>query len=365
MDVASIADVLAKNVPFFADSLGELHLTPSHETEWHQVYFADDGRHKVVVSIPSWSGTDLYSKTLAEEALSGLGPHHIGTLVHGSHILLVNEFFDGGTLKTEDLTSETLAMVGSLYARLHKADVSWFQPVCEKLLADGVLAKHESDWAFCLWVLPRLLGLVPETNKLELAALGVNWDYIAAEVKSLPVCPELPTKGLTSRSVCVHGDAHLGNIMWHRGELRLIDFDMTAVGPAGADLAYIVLMLFRCGFSPDAILDVGSQQQFVRAYLEASGSSSTAEDIDTFLLEMHCWAYVGLLQMGLLCAVLMHNEGNAAKRDLMRQRGPVLLHPGFLAKAKEVMRGAASDKDKAGQLVAQGLYFATESVWRS
>ena len=43
--------------------------------------------------------------------------------------------------------------------------------------------------------------------------------------------------------VCVHGDAHLGNIMWHRGELRLIDFDMTAVGPAGADLAYIVLML--------------------------------------------------------------------------------------------------------------------------
>ena len=31
--------------------------------------------------------------------------------------------------------------------------------------------------------------------------------------------------------------------MWHQGEVRLIDFDMTAVGPAGADLAYIVLML--------------------------------------------------------------------------------------------------------------------------
>ena len=43
--------------------------------------------------------------------------------------------------------------------------------------------------------------------------------------------------------MCVHGDAHLGNIMWHQGEVRLIDFDMTAVGPAGADLAYIVLML--------------------------------------------------------------------------------------------------------------------------
>ena len=41
--------------------------------------------------------------------------------------------------------------------------------------------------------------------------------------------------GSACPEVCVHGDAHLGNIMWHRGQLRLIDFDMTAVGPAGAD----------------------------------------------------------------------------------------------------------------------------------
>ena len=41
-------------------------------------------------------------------------------------------------------------------------------------------------------------------------------------------------KGTESKSgavmvpeVCVHGDAHLGNIMWHQGNLRLIDFDMT------------------------------------------------------------------------------------------------------------------------------------------
>ena len=31
--------------------------------------------------------------------------------------------------------------------------------------------------------------------------------------------------------------------MWHEDRLRLIDFDMTAPGPAGADLAYLVLML--------------------------------------------------------------------------------------------------------------------------
>ena len=41
--------------------------------------------------------------------------------------------------------------------------------------------------------------------------------------------------GYDACQVCVHGDAHLGNIMWHRGQLRLMDFDMTAVGPAGAE----------------------------------------------------------------------------------------------------------------------------------
>eukprot|EP01050_Picozoa_sp_SAG11_P011414 SAG11_NODE_1208_length_5521_cov_4.088528_3_plen_56_part_00 len=35
--------------------------------------------------------------------------------------------------------------------------------------------------------------------------------------------------------------------MKHEGELRLIDFDMTAVGPAGSELGFLALMLFRCG----------------------------------------------------------------------------------------------------------------------
>ena len=46
--------------------------------------------------------------------------------------------------------------------------------------------------------------------------------------------------------------------------------------------------------------------------------------------------YVGMIQMGLLCAVLMHNEGHPQKRELMQLRGPVLLHPSFLSKAKDM-----------------------------
>lgn len=66
---------------------------------------------------------------------------------------------------------------------------------------------------------------------------------------------------------------------------------------------------------------------------------------------MHRWAYVGMIQMGLLCAVLMKNEGNHGKRQVMQQRGPVLLHPKFLTKAKEVLHQATLDKGLRKRLI--------------
>ena len=156
MDAATVTRVLAEELPVFKDSSAKLHVTANHDTEWHQVYFVGDGQNTVVVSIPSWIGTELRSKTLAEEALAGLGPCHIATLRHGDHVLLVNEFFEGGTLKPSELNANVLAKLGALYGQLHKAKVGWFEPVREALLQDGVLSSCESNWAFCLWVLPRL-----------------------------------------------------------------------------------------------------------------------------------------------------------------------------------------------------------------
>ena len=158
MDAATVAHVLAKSLPEFAEPPAEeLQVTPSHDTEWHQVYFVSNGRSKVVVSVPSWSGTELLSKTLAETALAGLGPNHIATLNHDGHVLLVNEFLEDGTLQSDDLNADILEQLGSLYARLHKVNTSWFEPVREKLVQEGVFTSSESDWAFCLWVLPRFL----------------------------------------------------------------------------------------------------------------------------------------------------------------------------------------------------------------
>ena len=84
------------------------------------------------------------------------------------------------------------------------------------------------------------------------------------------------------------------------------------------------------------------------------------------LLEcMHAWTYVGLLKMGLLCAVLMENEGHAEKRAIMRLRGPVLLHRGFLQAARGCLeRMRAGDAVTRAAVLAKGLFFAAEGVWR-
>ena len=44
--------------------------------------------------------------------------------------------------------------------------------------------------------------------------------------------------------------------------VALVDFDMTAVGPAGSELGFLALMLFRCGFAPELVLPRAVQRQF-------------------------------------------------------------------------------------------------------
>ena len=67
----------------------------------------------------------------------------------------------------------------------------------------------------------------------------------------------------------------------------------------------------------------------------------------------------------MLCAVLMDQTPNPGKRQVMRQRGPVLLHPGFLAMCKSVLAEAA-DAAKGPtreDLLTRGLFFVAEERW--
>ena len=136
---------------------------------------------------------------------------------------------------------------------------------------------------------------------------------------------------------------------------------MAVPGPAGSEFGFIVLMLFRCGFSPELVLSRELQREFARGYLR----DGNAKEVEEMLLTMHLWAYFGILKMGLLCAVLMNNEGHEKKREVMHLRGPVLLHPEFLVTAKRCMEearaGPASARD---DLLTRGLFFVAEEAWK-
>ncbi len=64
---------------------------------------------------------------------------------------------------------------------------------------------------------------------------------------------------------------------------------------------------------------------------------ASPSEIEQLLFDMHLWAYFGMLKMGILCAVLMRNEGHHAKRCAMLDLGPKLLSFRILSKAKELL----------------------------
>lgn len=356
----------------------------TENTEWHAVFFvtapayagaggAQPRHHKMVVNVPSWSGAALANKGAASLHLGrlGIGPAVVADfeaeLPPGSGVarrVHVCEWLDGGEVMPEELQNPAhMAELGALYSRLHfnDAGTKWFNATLAGLKEEGLMAEDDAgDWASCSWVLSWLLSLVPEANRAALTEKGVDFEFVSAEVAGLRNSSLLPP----TPTVTVHGDSHLGNVMHKTADdraLRLIDFDLTAPGPAGSEFGFIVLMLFRCGFAPELVLSRDLQRQFVRGYL---GGSLSEQKVEQMLLTMHLWAYFGILKMGLLCAVLMNNEGHEQKRQVMHLRGPVLLHPEFLLAAKRCMEEAQAEPgDMRDDLLARGLFFVANDVW--
>ena len=141
----------------------------------------------------------------------------------------------------------------------------------------------------------------------------------------------------------------------------MIDFDMTAIGPAGSDLGFLALALFKCAFSLDVNLVAPRelQRHFARAYLRAQGTAEADEaTCDELLLVAHLWSYTAMIKIGLICGVLMARPGHEAKREIMRVRGPVLLNPKFLTACKAAMIEAkASDGPVRQSVLQNGLFF--------
>ena len=123
------------------------------------------------------------------------------------------------------------------------------------------------------------------------------------------------------------------------------------------------------------IVSSQAQHAFARGYLSQCVpelSEISESEINDFLLHMHIWAYMGLLKLGLICAILMNNPGHVQKRVLQKLRAPVLLHPGFLTAAKEIIErvsvqlgetGNQEDEELKRELLKKGLFFVTEEKW--
>jgi hypothetical protein len=61
-----------------------------------------------------------------------------------------------------------------------------------------------------------------------------------------------PFLGDTEQYGCVHGDAHLGNALWHNGSVALLDFEWVRIGPPDLDLEpFIRIDTDGVTFTPD------------------------------------------------------------------------------------------------------------------
>lgn len=356
-------------------------------TEWHIVLFleaplSDAGlalkstHRKIVANVPSWRGATLLNKEVASRHLAdrGLAPAVLAELAIPAGVseteplpLHIVEFLAGGTLSQTDLAEESgMRALGALYAELHAGPTAWFTgEVAPALVSEGLLPEgpDATSWAAFLWVMPWLQQQVPAENKASLAAQGVDWSFLDHEIAALPTLDVLPH----TPTATVHGDIHEANLMWTTGnqesrKLKMIDFDMTAIGPAGSDLGFLALALFRCAFSldPDLVAPRELQRHFARAYLQTQQGLVEVDEAacDELLLVAHLWSYTAMIKIGLICAVLMARPGHQTKRDIMRLRGPVLLNPDFLTSCKLVMREAqASDGPVRQSVLQKGLFF--------
>jgi len=195
----------------------------SFENRVYEVELADRSRVVAKFYRPNrWSESQI----LAEHGfLSALAAEEIpvcpalelpggGTLrtIEGIHYAL---FERKGGRAPDELTPETARRLGQLAARVHLVGA-------RRLDADR----------------PRLAGavLLDDLPRLEASGLvpaGMLRRWLTAARTIARVCDALLAD---AQPILLHGDLHLGNVLERDGQLRLLDFDDSRIGPAVQDL---------------------------------------------------------------------------------------------------------------------------------
>lgn len=133
--------------------------------------------------------------------------------IEGIHYTL---FDRRGGRAPDELTDATASRLGMLVARLHLVGLRRPEADRPRLTSDEY-ARGELDWLVAQRVLPQRL----ETR------------YLAA---GRAICDAYDRAADGVERFRIHGDLHLGNVLERDGQLRLLDFDDSAIGPAVQDV---------------------------------------------------------------------------------------------------------------------------------
>ena len=109
----------------------------------------------------------------------------------------------------------------------------------------------------------------------------------------------------------VHGDFRLGNVMVGPDGLRaVLDWELAHIGDPMEDLGWLCVKAWRFG-SPHPVAGLGSYEQLITAYEEASG---TVVDPDV----VRWWEVLGTLKWGIMCIgqANAHISGAARSHEL-------------------------------------------------
>ena len=147
-----------------------------------------------------------------------------------------------GRIHEESPRPVHLRRLGEAMAGLHNQADAWTPP------ADFVRIQwdHETFFGHVM-----VYGDTPAAGCWHLLPSEVRARFRAVDDRMVDLIPEAGDAGL------IHADLHLGNALFHRGAVRLIDFDDCGTGPRLYDLAVALWELRDCSDYPafrDALL---------------------------------------------------------------------------------------------------------------
>jgi Ser/Thr protein kinase RdoA (MazF antagonist) len=227
----SILDEVEKVLPNNSRATGRTWILNSIENRVYEIEFEDQSRFVGKFYRPErWSAEQIleehsFVKLLAEHEIPAVAPLELEkspwpTLAKTKSGIYFALFPKVQGRSLPELNNEELRVLGHFLGRMHRVALSFQSHKRIKLNAENF---GEKPLAFLLES-----QFVNETLKPRLENVVKPMIKLARE--------KLSTHTIQS----IHGDCHLGNILWKNGEAIFLDFDDMLVGPKVQDLWMIV-----------------------------------------------------------------------------------------------------------------------------